>query len=64
MKEQHLIQKQTKSLLHLPHAGFQHAGPERGWLEASPTGFPFPTMYSIYLILLDPTHCPESRGIY
>lgn len=61
MKEQQLIRKQTKSLLHLPHTGFQHAGPERGWLDVSPTGFPFPTTYSIYF---DPTHCPESRGSY
>lgn len=60
MKEQ-LIQNQTKSLLHLPHAGFQHADPERGWLEASLAGVPFPTVYRIYF---DSIHCPESRGSY
>jgi hypothetical protein len=58
-QEQHFTQKPTKFLLHLPHAGFQHAGPKRGWLEASPTVFPFPALYSVYF---DPTHCPDSRG--
>lgn len=62
---QHFTQKPTTFLLHLLHAGFQHAGPERGWLQAGktftapPAGFPFPAMY---IICFDPTHCPKSRG--
>lgn len=64
-QRQRFTQKPTKFLLHSLHAGFQHAGPERGWLQAGkastapPTAFPFPAMDIIYF---DPTHCPESRG--
>lgn len=52
MKEKQFIQKLTNSLLHLPHTGFQHAGPERGWLEVSPNRLSLPPPCTVFILIL------------